>query len=543
MMSVEDMQILTDFLQTKISEDHPFCVLSGDKLNGDKDNRKNFHSYIRAEFGNFLVTDTFEESASKRSLRVWIKKFQTAEQVKYKKEYLDARSLGVGERDNRGRKKFKPNNINTASLSVGVMMKDPWPVNQPNYLHFRVYKENRDTAESIQSIARCLCIPPKSFQFSGTKDRRGITVQGVSVYRISIEAMKKALLHSSWDNTIRISHLEYKDEPLKIGGNSGNHFKIALRSIQPNFDITQIHALFTQLKENGFLNYYGLQRFGNRTVRTHHVGALLLLGEFKQVVDLLLGHADVEDSTDTARTAWMSHYLKGDVETAHTECPSYLYIEKALLRALHMSGQQTNYLNAIQSLPSTTTHMYLHSVQSFAFNAALSHRITKLGQSVIIGDLVVSNKNIQKVESVIVIQTIEQAKEYTLSDTVQTLVGSDVIIPPNMKEFYHDFFRNKFGITIDSIVNSTLPKFLHLRGAYRRIISHAENLVWKIHQNVSNSDILIQSDLDLLRPSDPPTPDVEPREEYTAVTFECSLNSGCYLTMALREVSQVSEHR
>lgn len=545
MMSVSDLGILTEFLTTPISSDTPYCVLKSTELNGDKEHRKSFHSLIREQFGAFLVTDTFEDGKD-RSLRVWIKKLQMKEQQKYKSGYFNARDEAGGA------KKFKPN---TAGLSVGVMMKDPWPADRPCYLHFRMYKENRDTAEAIQSIARCLGIPPKSFQFAGTKDRRGITVQGVSVYRVSIESMRKALLNSAWDKAVRIAHLEYIPSPLRIGSASGNHFKICLRKV--SLEDENINEIFTKLETNGFLNYYGLQRFGNRQVKTHHVGALILAGEWKTAVDLLLGSTDcLEANINSTRNAWMQSYAAGDIETAYNNCPSFMYIEKALLRSLHFSGQSANCLNAIQSLPATTTHMYLHAVQSYVFNAALSHRIKVWGRKVVVGDLVVDNKTVSqaddpleeetddsdgKVEFVKTVETEEEALMYSIEDVVQTLVGSSTQIPPNMKDFYSEIFESKFACPIASIVESTLPKFLHLKGAYRRMVSVAKNLKWAIVQDVKDTDILIRSDVDRLMNSDSKRFDETDQPFSKAVVFECSLNSGCYLTMALREVSDVTE--
>lgn len=41
------------------------------------------------------------------------------------------------------------------------------------------------------------------------------------------------------------------------------------------------------LNENGFINYYGLQRFGSRAdVPTHEIGLKLLQGNFKKVGDV-----------------------------------------------------------------------------------------------------------------------------------------------------------------------------------------------------------------------------------------------------------------
>ena len=561
----EDLSIFRTFLQTPISDENPFCVLPSTKLNEDKENRKQFHSLVREEFGLFLTTDTLELENS-RSIRVWIKKFHHQEQVKYKQQ-----AIANGTTRRNGNKRQKGPRLDNSGISVGVMMKDPWPKDRPDYLHFRLYKENRDTAEAIQSISRCLRIPPKSFQFCGTKDRRGITVQSVSVYRISIEALKRAILHSSWDKAIRVSHFEYKSYPNRIGGANGNHFEICLRSVSANDDGV-INSLFRSLRDNGFLNYYGAQRFGTRSVRTHKVGALLLVQNWKRAVDLLLSpQADErsksltteEDQTD--RNLWRREYATGNIDKAHELCPSYLYIEKSLLRALQQSGQSQNYLNAISSLPTSTCHLYLHSVQSLAFNAALSQRVRDYGYKVVVGDLVAvagSGKRLRsdstdepdteeedgdngKVEDVKVIESVEESENFHISDVVLTLVGSSVKISPVMQSFYESFFETRVGCPISIVVSDSLPPQFRLRGAYRKIAQKANNLKWEIHNGIKDTQVLIKSDVDRLKATageeEPVASATEATEEKSskAVVFECDLNSGVYLTMAIREVTSV----
>ena len=551
LVSDEDMCELKGFLGSEISETRPFCVMGSGKLNESKENRKQFHDTMRKYFGEFLVTDTLESEGG-RSIRVWIKKFHEEEQVKYKKE-----ALGGGGDFSRGKKRSKPT---SAGVSVGVMMKDPWPKDRPDYMHFRLYKENRDTAEAIQSIARCLRIPPKSFQFCGTKDRRGITVQSVSVYRISEEAFKRAMLHSAWDKAVRVSHFEYRDYPNKIGRSSGNQFEVCLRQVDANFSKEQIDCLFCNLQKVGFLNYYGLQRFGTRSVRTHHVGGLLLKGDWKGVVDLLLS-PEADNRKDTTavvptgasgeRNEWRKLYAEGDIEKAHELCPSYMYIEKSLLRALHQSGQATNYLNAIQALPPATCHMYLHSVQSLAFNFALSQRIKTFGLKVVVGDLVVNNSpSAQDDEEEVAlnvcrISSEEEAGRFSIYDVVLTLVGDSVEIPKNMEIFYNEFFLSNFGFESSLLKNEdkSLPQIVQLKGAYRKIVQKPSHLEWTIYDQITSDDrILIQSDVDKLKPRDDSVElSANTQEPTTAVVFKCNLNSGVYLTMALREVSLVRE--
>ena len=49
-----------------------------------------------------------------------------------------------------------------------------------------------------------------------------------------------------------------------------------------------IKASVEGLGKNGFINYYGLQRFGSGSVPTHLVGAALLRGEWRSSVNLIL---------------------------------------------------------------------------------------------------------------------------------------------------------------------------------------------------------------------------------------------------------------
>jgi tRNA pseudouridine13 synthase len=59
-----------------------------------------------------------------------------------------------------------------------------WAERGGEYLHFTLYKENKDTMEVISYLTKQLKINAKSFQFAGTKDRRAVTAQRVSTYRL-----------------------------------------------------------------------------------------------------------------------------------------------------------------------------------------------------------------------------------------------------------------------------------------------------------------------------------------------------------------------
>lgn len=55
------------------------------------------------------------------------------------------------------------------------------------------------------------------------------------------------------------------------------------------------------LVENGFINYYGLQRFGVTNIKTHTVGKEVLKKNWKSVVELILSADDQDARADQTK--------------------------------------------------------------------------------------------------------------------------------------------------------------------------------------------------------------------------------------------------
>jgi TruD family tRNA pseudouridine synthase len=73
-----------------------------------------------------------------------------------------------------------------------------------------------------------------------------------------------------------VKRLTNNSTAIKLGDLSGNRFKIVIRELSEQNDQI-INEAVESLKENGFINYFGLQRFGNCSqIPTHHIGKLAL---------------------------------------------------------------------------------------------------------------------------------------------------------------------------------------------------------------------------------------------------------------------------
>ena len=151
--------------------------------------------------------------------------------------------------------------------SSGKQRNTRWPAELGNYCWFVLYKENKDTMDAINLLSKLLKIKAGMFGYAGTKDRRAVTTQQVSIYRVRAEQLQD-LNASLWN--MCVGNFKYCREPLKLGSLSGNHFIITLRNVVGDHD--KIAESLESLKVNGFINYFGLQRFGTTSVPTHKIG-------------------------------------------------------------------------------------------------------------------------------------------------------------------------------------------------------------------------------------------------------------------------------
>ena len=94
---------------------------------------------------------------------------------------------------------------------------------------------------------------------------------------------------------VRIGNFKYEKRVCALGDLSGNHFTVVLRDLVPDkpmeMEMGMVNALKDSLlkaKDRGFINYFGLQRFGAGVVRTHWIGRAILSNRLDVAVALIL---------------------------------------------------------------------------------------------------------------------------------------------------------------------------------------------------------------------------------------------------------------
>jgi tRNA pseudouridine13 synthase len=251
-----------------------------------------------------------------------------------------------------------------------------WPDNLGEYLKFVVLKENIDTMNAVNTVAKFMHIKPANIAVAGTKDKRAVTAQWFTVYRRRPSEVMP-LNKFKYSPIIRVGDFEYVKEPLKMGAALGNRFEIILRDIS----VSESEALkvCSQVRERGFVNYFGLQRFGKSN--SHTIGLNIMKKNWQHVIDLILS-----PKYDEAPEVWQVAYSERRFDDALRSVPDHFFIEKSIIEGL--CTNKTDIFGAFNRSPKQSRLICFHAYQSYIWNKVVSVRLKRYGFRCVVGDLV-----------------------------------------------------------------------------------------------------------------------------------------------------------
>lgn len=533
----------------------------------DKPHRTAMHNFFKEKL-KFLVTDTIDGPKDQsKCIRV---------------------RLNSGGNQNRGRQSRKRKERDDKPFDRRGS--HDWPEHLGKFLRFNLYKENKDTQEALRLIGKMLGVQPRSFGFSGTKDKRSVSTQRVTMFKQ--RANRLAALNERLIG-LKVGDFCHVKEGLQLGQLLGNRFTITLRGVVADSEDT-IKASAEALGKHGFINYFGLQRFGSGSVPTHLIGAALLRGEWKAAVDMILDPKEGEK--DAVRKIRENYKKSNDVDGTLRRLPHHLVAERAILNLLKKSPG--NYQQALKAIPRTLRMMYVHGYQSYLWNHAASNRVQKYGADrVVVGDLVYckedsgkevistqnecgddisdeaeNGSNLDVLPEVDVppernlpVKVVDEEdllkQKYTIEDVVLPLPGSKAIYPTNdVADVYHDLAKKDNISLTESVHNVKEFSITSMSGAYRRVFQKPMDFEWQLLKYTDATTPLVETDFDIIAKSNSAntsqkednrtngskvnsldsTQSTSSAVEQTALKLSCTLPASCYATMAIRELLKTS---
>lgn len=450
----------------------------------------------------------------------------------------------------------------------------------PPYIHFTLQKTNRDSQEALQWLARFLKLDSRGrasaanqLSVAGTKDKRAVTVQRVSLQRGRRTAMdvwnminhigqpvssargetrrrtRELALTTRAERGLRIAHLAYASAPLQLGDLSGNQFTITLRDVrwadESTADVPSLTAALTQqvaqMEEHGFLNYFGMQRFGTGQVSTHAVGLAVLRGDYAEAVRLVLqapadeapaGEAPTDDGAPPAVAAVraaQAAVAAGNYREAYHLYPKTCVAERAVLEKMSAPHWSPNdALGAFQNIPRSLRLMYVHAYQSYLWNRLVSERVRRHGaRAPVAGDMIESDGAHR-------VLTADDAAHASIEQVVIPMPGAEVHLPEGWLADLYTAMLQADGLTPLSLASSRQPEY-RLKGAFRRMVQKPAGMTCSFLRYDDPNAPLCATDEDaLLHTEALPTPsDAAP---YLALQFVFQLPPSSYATVLLREL-------
>ncbi|KIM90914.1 hypothetical protein PILCRDRAFT_58687 [Piloderma croceum F 1598] len=468
----------------------------------------------------------------------------------------------------------------------------------PPYIHFTLQKTNRDTQDALAYLSRLLHVNIKDLSVAGTKDKRGVTVQRVALRRHNktVEDVwklangqvgrksKDEVLTRRGERGVRIADLNYRKSFLDLGMLKGNAFVITLRyvfrNILLNVEVDSVDTLdraMNSMKHKGFINYYGMQRFGTATIPTHSVGLALLKSDWHHAISLIMRKRPGEHpEVVAARDAWL---IDGDLDRAIELMPRRVVAERCILESFKkQKGDTRNAMGALSTIPRNLRLMYVHAYQSYVWNAIVSERIRMHGSDKpVVGDLVfdteLGDKKVEGDDHEMAIEatvdeepdkatdtdepgmfstsgkprrtkpwqaprvktlTEEDLDKCSIFDVIMPLPGTDVAYPGGqLGELYRKYLELD-GLDPDCFIRK--QKEYTLGGSYRKILQLPKDFSWTILRYTDPDVALAQADEDKLLGFDPPV--IVEDGKFMALQIHLTLGTAAYATMALREVTK-----
>ncbi|XP_035677364.1 pseudouridylate synthase 7 homolog-like protein [Branchiostoma floridae] len=442
---------------------------------GSKERRTELHRAVARHYGSFLETKTFAEEG-------------------------EGSFIVVRFRD-KGRKRKGRDGDTPVTFYTG----------------FTLCKRNLETLDVIQRLARCVSAHPSDFSYAGVKDKRAVTWQAMAARGVTPDSLRSASAHPSLRD-VQMEKFLLRQQPLHLGNLAGNVFKVLLRDVRlcqgDTRDRRQLEAVvgaaMDSVKETGFINYFGLQRFGSADSKSFapHVGRALLKGdmvsdEFREILHpsrclFTVQSAAVRcllhpDPADDPVNAAKAYYMRtGDIPGTLSRMPAHKTRECLLLKALHRHGNDLEgCTKAFLNVPHAMRALFVHSYCSLVWNRMVSHRIRTYGRRAVEGDLVLEtdagNRKFPHQVKTLTQTDVDQGN-YSIHDVVLPLLGNSIQYPSNRVGEEYARALQEDGMERSSFRMRALK--LNIPGDYRHVTARPKDLAWELLRDADLQDDL-----------------------------------------------------
>jgi len=240
------------------------------------------------------------------------------------------------------------------------------------YLILELVKHDWDTHHFTRTLAKILQISQKRISVAGTKDKRAITTQKISIFDLDASDIEKVHLKD-----IELKVLGRSRKSVELGDLWGNDFIITIRNIACSPEETKRLLEKTTdgiLSQGGVPNFFGIQRFGSVRPVTHLVGKAIVEGDFEKASLLYIAEPFPDEPEETKKARQFVKETR-DFKEGLKNYPLRLGHERAMMN--HLIANPGDFAGSFLVLPKNLYKMFVHGYQSYIYNTILCRRLEK----------------------------------------------------------------------------------------------------------------------------------------------------------------------
>jgi tRNA pseudouridine13 synthase len=243
----------------------------------------------------------------------------------------------------------------------------------------RVTLRDWDTNDFASALSDRLGISRERVSWAGTKDKRAVTTQLLSIDGIDPEDLPTL-------DGVDLAVVGRTGRPILFGDLAGNAFEVVVRDpaapdrVEAITDDLRAFAAVDDPEPGdpiGVPNYFGQQRFGSRRPVTHEIGLAIARGDWEDAVLAYVGnpHEREPEATQEAR-AYVDETR--DWQGGLERMPRHLGFERAMLHRLAEGDDEpADYREALETAPTNLQQLFVNAAQSYVFNLILSERLDR----------------------------------------------------------------------------------------------------------------------------------------------------------------------
>jgi tRNA pseudouridine13 synthase len=249
------------------------------------------------------------------------------------------------------------------------------PKEQGSYHYFLFEKREYSQIRAIDQLARKLQVQSRGIHYCGTKDKKALTRQLISVRGSKEKLLERIQEFNTEEQDLNLEYLASGEERVNLGIHEKNKFILTLRELSEE-DCRTIKEKIEEIKKEGVLNLFDDQRFGYAQT-SDLIGRALLKKDLKEALLLILSSCPKEPTedlklfTDKVKENW-ENVLEGDKEKTQElrdELPKHMREMTYVLG--HLKREHTDLYGAFRELPKKLRTLYVHAYQSRIFNKIL----------------------------------------------------------------------------------------------------------------------------------------------------------------------------